>query len=60
MPAKSASVNMPATISTAPMMRPSRVSGEMSPNPTVVIVTSAHQSASKIELTLGFSFTSTR
>ena len=37
---------MPKNISTTPITRPPSVSGEMSPKPTVVRVTMAHQSAS--------------
>ena len=46
MPANSASVNIPPTIITAPTIRPSIVTGVMSPKPTVVTVTSAHQTPS--------------
>ena len=60
MPANSASVNMPATIITAPMRRPSPVTGEMSPKPTVVVVTSAHHMPSSSVAMLGLSRASTR
>ena len=60
MPANSARVNMPATIITAPMRRPSPVTGAMSPNPTVVVVTSAHHRPSMSVSRSGLSLASTR
>ena len=51
---------MPATIITAPTMRPSPVTGAMSPNPTVVVVTSAHHIPSRSVAMSGLSRTSTR
>ena len=60
MPANRARVNMPATIIAAPTRRPSPVTGAMSPNPTVVVVTSAHHMPSRSVVMSGLSLTSTR
>ena len=42
-PANSAKMNIPEIINTPPTIRPSPVTGAMSPKPTVVNVTKAHQ-----------------
>jgi hypothetical protein len=41
---------VPAVINTHPMIRPSVLNGYLSPYPTVVIVTNAHQNASPVFL----------
>ena len=52
-PANAEKVAIPANIITMPAARPARVTGVMSPYPTVVAVTSAHHAASNRLVTFG-------